>query len=90
MIMGATKTATDASKGIPATELANLENYALSKLPAAGILKMRMAGQKADDIGPLTSLAEESEKQKYSDGAYSKSPSGYLAASAKPLTSRVA
>ena len=50
---------------------------------------MRMAGDKSTDVGALTSMAEESAKQKYSGSAYSKSPSGYLAASSKPAGSSV-
>jgi hypothetical protein len=88
--MGATKSDSSESRQTPPTSVTDLENYALSRLPAVGIAKMRMAGEKSGDIGALTSLAEESAKQKYSGDAYSKSPSGYLATSAKPAGSSVA
>jgi hypothetical protein len=60
-----------------------LEDYAVSKIPGANALKMRMAGDKMNVIDGMTSIAEESAKQKYSPTTASKAPSGYLSQSAR-------
>lgn len=93
--MGATRSTSAQSLSADTTQpstspsVRDLQDYVVANVPSSGILKMRMAGDKSTDVGALTSMAEESAKQKYSGSAYSKSPSGYLATSAKPAGSSV-
>lgn len=90
--MGASKSSTIAAeKASHQFDLASspssvddLQTFALSRLPVSGITRMRLAGDRLNDINSVVSMAEESQRSKYSPEMPSKAPgSQYLSTSSR-------